>query len=311
MLAQGFKTTLAACGLLAGLLGATAGAQESKDPIIIGLHDWTGQHLTANVAGAILKSKGYKVDFVTIDYLTGLTAMENGDITFMPELWATTAGDAMAASDATGKTENLGPLGPAAKEEWWYPIYMKEKCPGLPDWKALLKCGEAFSAPETAPKGRYLGMEATWGGHDPERIEALGLPFVAVDAGTEAAMFAELKSAYERKAPIMLWVYSPHWVPSVFEGEWVQFPEYEAACYTDPKWGINPDKAFDCGKPHGDIFKYTSAETKKKWPGAYTALKNFKIDGPELNLMVKEVDVDGKPLDTVVAAWMAKHKGQY
>ncbi len=108
--------------------------------------------------------------------------------------------------------------------------------------EALLKCGEAFSAPETAPKGRYLGMEATWGGHDPERIEALGLPFVAVDAGTESAMFAELKSAYERKAPIMLWVYSPHWVPSVFEGEWVQFPEYTAACYTDPKWASIPTR---------------------------------------------------------------------
>ncbi len=304
--------------ILGGMLAASslaaplaAQAEESKDPIIIALHDWTGQHLTSHVAGELLKAKGYKVEYVTIDYLTGLTAMENGDVTVMTELWATTAGDAMKASDATGKTENLGPLGPAAKEEWWYPLYMKEKCPGLPDWKALLKCGEAFSAPETAPKGRYLGMEATWGGHDPERIEALGLPFVAVDAGTESAMFAELKSAYERKAPIMLWVYSPHWVPSVFEGEWVQFPEYTEACYTDPKWGINPDKAFDCGKPHGDIFKYTSAETKKKWPGAYEVLKKLKIDGPELNLMVKEVDVDGKPLDEVVAAYVTKHKGEY
>lgn len=301
---------VALCAVM-GSLPALAQAEDSKDPIIIALHDWTGQHITSHIAGDLLKEKGYKVEYVTIDYLTGLTAMENGDVTFMSELWQTTAQDAMDASDKTGKTEKLGPLGPKAKEEWWYPIYMKEKCPGLPDWKALLKCGEAFSAPETAPKGRYLGMEATWGGHDPERIEALGLPFVAVDAGTEAAMFAELKSAYERKAPIILWVYSPHWVPSVFEGEWVQFPEYEPACYTDPKWGINPDKAYDCGKPFGEIFKYTSADTKTKWPGAYEVLKKLNIDGKELNLMVKEVDVDGKNLDEVVAAYVAKHKGEY
>lgn len=310
MRVQSLMKALAVCAAVGGM-PALAQAEESKAPIIIALHDWTGQHITSHIAGDLLKAKGYKVEYVTIDYLTGLTAMENGDVTVMTELWATTAGDAMKASDATGKTENLGPLGPAAKEEWWYPIYMKEKCPGLPDWKALLKCGEAFSAPETAPKGRYLGMEATWGGHDPERIEALGLPFVAVDAGTESAMFAELKSAYERKAPIMLWVYSPHWVPSVFQGEWVQFPEYDAACYTDPKWGTNPDKAFDCGKPHGEIFKYTSADTKTKWPGAYAVLKKLKVDGPELNLMVKEVDVDGKNLDEVVAAYVAKHKGEY
>ena len=24
-----------------------------------------------------------------------------------------------------------------AKEEWWYPSYMTEKCPGLPNWEAL------------------------------------------------------------------------------------------------------------------------------------------------------------------------------
>lgn len=311
MVGAWLRKTAAAIGLAATMFGGVASAEESKDPIIIGLHDWTGQHLTAHIAGAILESKGYKVNYVTIDYLTGLTAMVNGDITFMPELWATTAGDVMKAADETGKTVNLGPLGPKAKEEWWYPLYMKEKCPGLPDWKALLKCGEAFSVPETAPKGRYIGMDATWAGHDPERAEALGLPFVVVDAGTEAAMFAELKSAYERKAPILLWVYSPHWVPSVFEGEWVEFPEYTEACYTDPKWGVNPDKLYDCGKPHGEIYKYVWAEAKTKWPGAFAALSAYKIDGPELNGMVKAVDVDGKPLEEVVAAWMTAHKGQY
>jgi glycine betaine/proline transport system substrate-binding protein len=42
-----------------------------------------------------------------------------------------------------------------AKEEWWYPEYMVEKCPGLPNWEALKEeaCAEAFSTAETAPKG--------------------------------------------------------------------------------------------------------------------------------------------------------------
>ena len=134
----------------------------------------------------------------------------------------------MKASDATGQTERLGTLGPKAKEEWWYPLYMKEKCPGLPNWEALKdpKCAEAFSTAETAPKGRYLGGPVTWEGFDDERVEALGLPFTVIHAGTDAAMFAELDSAYQRKAPIMLWIYSPHWAPAKYEGEWVEFPEY-------------------------------------------------------------------------------------
>ena len=102
----------------------------------------------------------------------------------------------MKASDATGQTEKLGPLGPKAKEEWWYPEYMKEKCPGLPNWEALKdpKCAEAFSTPETAPNGRYLGGPVTWEGFDDERVVSLGLPFTVVHAGTDGAMFAELDS---------------------------------------------------------------------------------------------------------------------
>src|SRR5262249_58702782 len=95
------------------------------------------------------------------------------------EEWDTTAQEAMRASDATGHTEKLGKLGPKAKEEWWYPLYMKEKCPGLPDYKALLdpKCAKAFSTPDTAPKGRYLGGPVSLEGFDDEPRTCLTSPF--------------------------------------------------------------------------------------------------------------------------------------
>ena len=97
---------------------------------------------------------------------------------------------------------------------------MKEKCPGLPNWEALKDpaCAAAFSTPETAPNGRYVGGPVTWEGFDDERVVALGLPFTVIHAGTDAAMFAELDSAYQRQAPIMLWVYSPHWAPAKYRG---------------------------------------------------------------------------------------------
>ncbi len=60
--------------------------------------------------------------------------MENGDVTVMTELWATTAGDAMKASDATGKTENLVRSARRPRRVV-VPALHKEKCPGLPDWK--------------------------------------------------------------------------------------------------------------------------------------------------------------------------------
>ena len=136
---------------------AYAQAPESSDPIKIALFDWTSVNLNAKIMGGILEKLGYTVEYPTADYLSSLTTgLTNGDLTLAMEFWDTTAGEAMKASDATGQTEKLGPLGPKAKEEWWYPEYMKEKCPGLPNWEALKdpKCAEAFSTAETAPNGR-------------------------------------------------------------------------------------------------------------------------------------------------------------
>ncbi len=78
-------------------------------------------------------------------------------------------------------------------------------------------CAASFSTAETAPKGRYLGGPVTWEGFDDERVRRLKLPFTVIHAGTDAAMFAELDSAYQRKAPIMLWIYSPHWAPAKYK----------------------------------------------------------------------------------------------
>ncbi len=301
-------------GVAAASLALTATAfadVESKDPIKLTLHDWTGQYITTKLMGEVLKKAGYNVEYVQADYIAQFAGLESGDLHVAMEMWETTGRDAMDASLATGKTENLGETGMQAIEEWWYPLYMKEKCPGLPDWTALNKCAQAFSVPETAPKGRYLGGPVTWGGYDDERAEALGLDYEVVHAGTDAALFAELESAYQRKAPILLWVYTPHWATAKFEGEWVEFPKYTPECYTDPKWGSNKNMAYDCGKPRGPIWKVAWSGLKDKWPGAHKAITNFSITNEEMGAMVAAVDLEGKKVEDVVADWMAKNEDRW
>jgi glycine betaine/proline transport system substrate-binding protein len=316
MRANSVCRNIVAAALLAGSVGVTApafAAAESQDPIKITLHDWTGQFITSKIMGSVLMKAGYNVEYVQADYLAQFAGLETGDLTLAMEIWATTGQEALDTGLATGKVENLGETGMAAKEEWWFPEYMKAKCPGLPDWTALKDpaCVAAFSIPETAPKGRYLSGPVTWGGFDEERVAALGLDFEVVHAGTDAALFAELESAYQRQAPIMLWIYSPHWAPAKFKGEWVEFPQYTPDCYTKPEWGINPNAAYDCGKPFGPIWKVSWIGMKDKWPGAYNATKAFKITSDEMNAMVASVDLDGKTVDDVVADWIAKNEDRW
>lgn len=294
------------------LTGAPALADvESKDPIKLTLHDWTGQFVTTRIMGSVLKKAGYNIEYVQADYIAQFAGLQSGDLTVAMEIWETTGREAMDKATKTGKVVNVGKTGMNAIEEWWYPSYMKERCPGLPDWKVLNKCAKEFSTPETAPKGRYLGGPVTWGGFDDERTEALGLDFEVVHAGTDAALFAELESAYQRKAPILLWIYAPHWAPSKYKGEWVKFPEYSAACYADAKVGMNPNAKYDCGKPRGPIWKVAWAGMKDKWPGAYAAMQKFNINNDEMGAMVGAVDLDGKKVEAVVAAWMKKNEARW
>ena len=293
------------------MISGQALSAESADPIKLTLHDWTGQLVTTNIMAEVLKSAGYNVDLVQADYIAQFAGLKTGDLHVAMEMWETTGRDAMDEATATGKVENIGETGMEGIEEWWYPLYMKEKCPGLPNWEALNDCAEEFSTPETAPKGRYVGAPVTWGGFDDERVEALELDYEVIHAGTDAALFAELESAYQRKAPILLWVYAPHWAPSKYEGEWVEFPEYSAECYNDPSVGVNPDMAYDCGKPRGPIWKVAWSGVKDKWPGAYAAIKNFKLDNDEMGQMITAIDLDGQDLNAVVQEWLSNNESRW
>jgi glycine betaine/proline transport system substrate-binding protein len=303
-------SAVGAAALTAALV-CPATAQDSSDPIKITLNDWTGQLITAHIMGEVLKKAGNTIEYVQADYLAQFAGLKTGDLHVAMEIWETTGREALDDGVASGNVENLGATGMQAKEEWWYPLYMKDRCPGLPNWEALKDCAEAFSIPETAPKGRYLGGPVTWGGFDEERVAALDLPYEVVHAGTDGALFAELESAVQREAPILLWIYAPHWAPAKYQGEWVEFPTYEAACSTDPAWGSNPDATHDCGKPFGEIWKAGWIGIEDKWPHAYKVTKAFHIENDEMGAMITKVDLDGQSVDDVVAEWMAANEARW
>ena len=307
--------TLRRAALLAAALmiatPALAFEPESPDPIKVMIGDWTSMLVHAEILNIILSTYGYNVEKVIADDSARYPGFEAGDLHVALETWQTTQAANFAASVATGKVLDMGELGPRAREDWWYPSYVKEQCPGLPDWQALKACAHVFATPDTAPKGRYLAGPVSWGGWDAERIEALDLPFTVVHSGTDAGLFAELESAYSRRAPILLWIYEPHWAPAVYEGEFVEFPAYEDACYTDPAWGVNPKALYDCGKPQGWIKKMAWAGGEAKWPCAYRIVRNFTMDGAEVGSLVYEVDVKRRSVEDVAMEWATANEAKW
>ena len=66
---------------LALLAGTSVFAQELTDPIKLTLHDWTGQLITTQLMGEVLKAAGYNVEYVQADYLAQFAGLETGDLT--------------------------------------------------------------------------------------------------------------------------------------------------------------------------------------------------------------------------------------
>ena len=126
--------SVAAAALIAA---SPALAQESSDPIKLTLHDWSGQLITTTLMGEVLEEAGYNIEYVQADYIAQFAGLKTGDLHVAMEIWETTGREAMDEAFATGNVVNLGETGLQAIEEWWYPSYMEEVCPGLPDWKAL------------------------------------------------------------------------------------------------------------------------------------------------------------------------------
>ncbi|MBL8711222.1 MAG: ABC transporter substrate-binding protein [Rhodospirillaceae bacterium] len=299
--------TTATMVLVAGVAQAQS-VPESKDPIKLALNEWTGQLASSYIYGSVLEKMGYTVEYVTAGAVPQYEAMVSGNLTANPENWDNNVGEIYPKAVASGDLVLLGPLGIDAVESWVYPAYMEAKCPGLPDWKALMNCGEAFATPETMPNGRVIDYPADWGARAEPLIAALGLPMTAIPGGSEGAMVAEIKSAVAAEEPVLVMFWAPHWLFSEVEMKWVDLPPYEEGCDEDPTKGPIPDKVGDCSRPAANVSKVAWKGMKDKWPAAWKVLEAMSLDNTTQQKLMFEVDNKGRDIKEVVQEWMDQNE---
>ena len=303
-------------GLAVGSMGMTAakaGVPESKEPIKIVMIGYSGDNILMYIYGELIKKLGYNVEYTPADYIGQFTGMGEGDLHIGSPGWDTTGKAAMKEAWDSGNVLNMGNIGIAVNEDWWYPLYVKDVCPGLPDWKALLEpdCVKALSVAETEPKARFLSGPLEWGGTDPERVEALGMEFEVINAGSDGALAADLVAAIKRKQPIVAWSWEPYWIPALYPGEFVVWPEYDDACYDDASWGVNPDLTHDCGRPNGHMWKSAWAGGEAIWPKAYDVYRKFNVTAKIAGDLVYISDVEGVDTKVVAEKWIADNESTW
>ncbi len=281
------------------------------EPIKLAVNEWTGQHVTTYVAGEMLKAAGYNVEYVTAGYMNMYQAMTDGELHAALEIWSSNVSEEYAKHVEAGGVTELGDLGLDAKEGIAYPSHVAEMCPGLPAWEALKECAQNFATAETLPQGRLVDYPADWGTPGADRMTGLELPFKAVPAGSEGALIAELRASTERKSPLLITFWQPHWAMSAYDVQFVELPAGEDACFTDASWGPNPNAVNDCDFAPTRIFKASWSGMEDKWPAAFEILSNYTLDVADQQPMMGAIDVDGGSVEDVVAAWMADNEGTW
>ncbi len=293
----------AACG--SGSDSGSASGDDADRAVKIPTHNWSSQLVSAEVVGRTLIEAGYEVEYVPSDSQAVYAAMCEGDVDLVHEVWEGAFGVAFQEQVDSGCVVDAHTHNAVTREEWWYPAYMEDQCPGLPDWEALNACSDLFATAETGDKGRFLGGPVDWLKGDEERVEGLGMNFEVVNAGSAATLWSELDAASANNEPIVLFNWTPNFVEAVYEGSFIEFPEFAEECRTDPAWGVNPDLTHDCGNPANGYLKTgVGQHFIDEMPGAYAIVQNVDLTNADLAAMAAMVDVDG--MDAVEAAekWM-------
>lgn len=301
-----------AMALTAGWLATSAAmaqsVPESPDPIIIGKLDWTGQEITAEVAGNILERMGYNVQYVQTTQVPLFQAVADGQISVYLENWNQASKVYYDEYTGDGRIIPLGETGLVGEEGWYYPDYVEPNCPGLPAWTALRECAELFATPDTAPSGRLLDYPAEWSPDAPEWIAALGLDLVAVPSGGEGASAAEVRSAVARQEPILLQWWEPTWLAAVYNLNRVVLDEDREACRLAETAGITTKKGFDCEAEGIEIVKFAWPGIEDKWPTAHRFLQLYQMTNEHQGPMAMAVEVEGEDVSDVAARWVEENE---
>jgi glycine betaine/proline transport system substrate-binding protein len=298
-----FTTALSAGVLALGPMAAFA--EDSSDPIVIPIHNWSSQIVMSNVVGQILESMGNNVEYVTTDSQAVYESVRTGDVTMELEVWEGAFGASFRTALEKGGIVDVGDHNAVTREDWWYPMWTKDACPGLPSWEALNDCAALFATAETGDKGMYLDGPVDWLKHGQERVAALDMNFTVVNAGSAAALWAAIGAAEADKKPIVVFNWTPNFAEAVWPGEFVEFPAWEDGCDTDPTKGPNKEALYDCGNPATGYLKKAAWEgMEAKWPAAYGVLEKISFTNAQIAEMARLVDVDELEPEEAAEAWL-------
>ncbi|MFD8964801.1 ABC transporter permease/substrate binding protein [Streptomyces sp. NPDC059568] len=232
----------------------------------------------------LLERRGFEVDARQYEAGSLYTGQAGGQIDIQTDSWLPVTHAAYWAKYKNG-LEDLGSWYDQTSLELSVPAYVK----GFDSLDDLKGKGSTF-------KGRIIGIEPSAGEMGLLKDKVLkeyGLEdeYTLVD-GSTPGMLAELKRAYQKKEPVVVVLWSPHWAYST----------YDLTKLKDPR------KAF--GAESDGVHTLARKGFSADHPQAASWLKDFTMSEEQLTGLEARIQSTGKGKEQeAVRAWLKDHPG--
>lgn len=207
---------VSACGSFTGENGGQAQDSNNKQ-IRIALNNWAENIAVSNMWKVILEEKGYTVELTEADKAIVYTGVAQGDQDLGLEVWLPSTDEPFWNK----YKDNLEQLGP-----WYEGTGLGLAVPEYVDINSIEELNDHKDKFIVDGKPSIIGIDAgaSLMRMTEEAIVEYGLDYKLID-GSEPAMMASLKRAYDKNEPVLVTLWNPHWA----------FADYELKYLNDPK----------------------------------------------------------------------------
>ena len=287
--------------LLAVLLAASGCASAGADGPTVRLAQfpWSAAKLTNAILGEVVSAHPElgvgRLKTIQVGPATAWAGAQRGDVDALTEVAMPNQSE--LAAKAEDRIELVHPTYSGAEQGWYVPSYAVEPgqpLAGLTGVTQLNDYADALGNRLVDSDPSFLTTE-----YNAKRLAGYRLDLEQVTS-SEAAQIAELRRAYERRQPILVYLYRPHYI----------FEELALTKLTEPTPAredcyTTGDGA--CAMPAYSAWTAASPELARTSPGFAAMLRRFELPLPDVEQMLQRVDVDNEDVEVVARDYVAAH----
>ncbi|MFW6719182.1 ABC transporter permease/substrate binding protein [Streptomyces sp. MAR4 CNY-716] len=248
--------------------GGSGGGTQGKDAgktVNLGYFPWDEAIASTYLWQNVLEDRGYKANVKQLDPGPLYTALAEGQMDVQFDAWLPVTHEQYWERFGDDLTDIGSWYGPTTLE-LSVPSYMKD-----------IKSLEDLKDHKGEFDGKIIGIEASAGMMgilQDKVVNEYGLEDWEVVSSSTSSMLAELERAYDKKEPIVVTLWSPHWA----YGKW------DLTKLEDPKgaWGEGDD-----------IHTVAKKDFAEDFPEFHKWLKDFKLSEEELSSLEVEIQNGG------------------